>query len=161
MSIKRNYIYSEPNTAWKCIYKGSRDGFQSQRFHRTCDGRRNTLTIIQSTEGYLFGGYTNVAWNSQNQHICDPQAFIFTLVNPWSIPPTRYSIQPGRQSNAICGNSSCGPIFGYSDICVNSVNQCSFGFPNAYTDTTARGNQTFTNCESCTINEIEVYQKNE
>ena len=161
MPIEHNYIYGKPNTAWKRIYKGSRDGFQPQHFHHTCDGQRNTLTIIQSREGYLFGGYTSVAWDSQNQHICDPQAFIFTLVNPWSISPTRYSIQPDRQSNAIRGNSSCGPIFGYSDICVNSVKQCSFGFPNAYTDTTTRGNQTFTNCQSCTINEIEVYQKNE
>jgi hypothetical protein len=43
---------------WTLMYRGSRDGFMAANFHGRCDGRPNTLTIIETTKGYIFGGYT-------------------------------------------------------------------------------------------------------
>jgi len=167
VSRRNNHIYNERNTAWTLIYKGSRNGFEPQDFHRACDGQRKTLTIIQSIEGYLFGGYVKAAWkscdpvdnsNSNDQYIRDSQAFIFTLSNPYHIPPTRYALKLDQESHAIVGNSKYGPCFGASDIYVNSGKQCGFGFSSTYMDTTGRGNQTFTGAETCSVQEIEVYQ---
>ena len=40
----------------KLIYRASRDGFGADEFHSKCDGKRDTLSIIQTTNGYVFGG---------------------------------------------------------------------------------------------------------
>jgi hypothetical protein len=37
------------------LWRGSSDGFLAQNFHDRCDGRANTLTFIEDTEGNIFG----------------------------------------------------------------------------------------------------------
>jgi hypothetical protein len=46
------------------LWRGSRDGFKAQEFHRRCDGHANTLTVILDTKGNIFGGFTPVKWES-------------------------------------------------------------------------------------------------
>ena len=45
---------------WHLIYKASRDGFRASDFHRCCDNKGETVSVIHTTGGYLFGGYTDV-----------------------------------------------------------------------------------------------------
>ena len=49
---------------WRLIYKARRDGFRAADFHRHCDNRGETVSVIHTTDGYLFGGYTDVPWTS-------------------------------------------------------------------------------------------------
>jgi hypothetical protein len=49
---------------FKVLWRGSRDGFTAQEFHRRCDGRAKTLTLIADTNGNLFGGFRAVEWDS-------------------------------------------------------------------------------------------------
>ena len=42
----------------------SRDG-DLKAFHRYCDGIRPTVTIIQADNGTMFGGYTDIPWESE------------------------------------------------------------------------------------------------
>jgi len=48
-----------------------------------CDGKPNTLALIKSTTGYIFGGYTCVPWSSpgSGEYKRDSTAFLFTLTN--------------------------------------------------------------------------------
>ena len=46
------------------VYRGSRDGFRAEDFHKKCDGRSHTVTIIKNDAGKIFGGYTSVKWTS-------------------------------------------------------------------------------------------------
>lgn len=46
------------------IYRGSRDGFLSKNFHEKCDYKGETFSVIKSTKGYIFGGYTKINWDS-------------------------------------------------------------------------------------------------
>jgi hypothetical protein len=39
------------------LYRGSRDGFKSQTFRNLCGNIGYTLTIIESKENQIFGGY--------------------------------------------------------------------------------------------------------
>ena len=48
---------------WNLIYRSSRDGFEASSFHSKCDNKPNTLIIIKSTNGNVFGGYTEKSWN--------------------------------------------------------------------------------------------------
>ncbi len=43
---------------WNLIYRASQDGFEAANFHSKCDNKPNTLVIIKSENGNIFGGYT-------------------------------------------------------------------------------------------------------
>jgi len=68
------------NKKWKLIYRGTRDGFRGEDFHRHCDRKAGTVAIIKTTDGNVFGGYTEQLW-SLDGNIEDRSAFVFSLVN--------------------------------------------------------------------------------
>ena len=49
------------NSAWKCCWRASVDGWTASTFHSQCDGKGPTVTIIRVGK-YIFGGYTSVSW---------------------------------------------------------------------------------------------------
>jgi hypothetical protein len=44
------------------VFKGSRDGFNSGDFHRMCKDKPNTLSVVESEHGSIFGGFASLAW---------------------------------------------------------------------------------------------------
>ena len=46
----------------KLLYRASRDGWDASDFHRICNDKGATVTVVKSSDGYIFGGYTDVAW---------------------------------------------------------------------------------------------------
>jgi hypothetical protein len=46
---------------WKLLYRNSVDGLGTQTFHSKCDNHTNTITIILTTDGFVFGGFTPIA----------------------------------------------------------------------------------------------------
>ena len=102
------------------IYRASRDGFAAADFHAKCDGKANTLTLIKTTSGYIFGGYTACAWHPKNGYQKDPKAFIFSLVNKSKTP---LLIRGKSDHENVCSHKDYGPTFGRSsgcDICIFS-----------------------------------------
>jgi hypothetical protein len=160
---KLNEFYGKSNQQWELIYKASRDGFDANAFHSRCDNKGPTMTIIQSNNNYIFGGYTSIPWTSDNAYKNDTTAFLFTLTNPHNISPTKYLINSGYVGYAVYHYSSYGPTFGYGhDISLvnasNSNNSSYAKFPNSYTDTTGKGNNTFTGARNFTVSDIEVFK---
>jgi len=47
------------NKSFSLLWRGSRDGFDKEDFHRLCDGKVNTVTVIKNTNGFIFGKVTN------------------------------------------------------------------------------------------------------
>jgi hypothetical protein len=105
------------------LWRGSRDGFTAQEFHRCCDGRANTLTLIADADGNTFGGFTPVEWESRhdfpyNKGDDSARSFLFTLQNPDGFPERKCPLRDERRQWAICCNSEYGPVFGHDiDIC--------------------------------------------
>jgi hypothetical protein len=88
-------------------------GFAANDFHSKCDGHANTLTILKASESsFIFGGFTTIAWNSSIQRKSDPNAFLFSLINKDN-KPLKIRIDPNKHIDAIVGNPSYGPIFGW------------------------------------------------
>jgi len=148
-----------PGRQLTLIYKATKDGFAAADFHQKCDGKGPTLTVIKSTGGHLFGGYTSKQWSSAKNRFGDDSAFLFTLTNPHNIPPTKYSISG---SDAIYDEPTYHATFGGGhDIRVYSnahQNQKSYSvFPHSYDDTTGKGNTTFTGTDNFTVADIEVF----
>jgi hypothetical protein len=145
------------------LYKASRDGYDANAFHSRCNDKGPTMTIVRSNTNHLFGGYTSVAWASSNIHAADSNAFLFTLTNPCKIPPTKYPIQSSNTQNAVYHHSGYGPTFGSGHdlhVCANSnsVNGSYTNFPSNYSDTTGRGNNTFTGNRAFMTTDIEVFK---
>jgi len=70
-----------PKKKFELLMRGTRDGFTSHAFHEKCDIKGPTLIVIKSSEHQrIFGGYTNIDWNSLN---CGKryklQSFLFSL----------------------------------------------------------------------------------
>ncbi|CAF1001086.1 unnamed protein product [Didymodactylos carnosus] len=158
-----NRFYGKSSQQWKLIYKAVRDGFDVETFHRLCDNFNPTITVIQSEgNGYLFGGYTNVTWNlTSGPYKKDATAFLFTLTNPYNIPPTKYKVY--NSQHAIFQDPHYGPTFGGegegSDICVFiETNAGTIHFPQTYIDTSGKGNKTFTGYEQSKLSDIEIFK---
>ena len=111
---------------FKLLYRASRDGFAASSFHAKCDQQPNTLTVIKTTIGCIFGGYTSVSWDSKSRHKTDPNAFIFSLVNATQ-QPQFMPIKPTMTDRAVYCFSSHGPIFGRFDICIQNNSNLSAG----------------------------------
>ncbi|CAF3347769.1 unnamed protein product, partial [Rotaria socialis] len=108
-------------------------------------------------------GYASVSWTSNDGYNTDPSAFLFTLTNPHNIPPTKYPIKSDKEDEAVCHNSSYGPRFGKgADISVGnggtSRHSQYTNFPTTYSDTTEKGDTTFTGAKTFTLLEIEVFK---
>ena len=67
------------------LFKGSRDGFKAVDFHKHCDNKGPTVTIIKSEHGKIFGGYTTVSWTSPydkyGKSYRDKEAFVFSITH--------------------------------------------------------------------------------
>ena len=44
------------------LYRASENGWSVDDFHNYCDGFGRTFALIESSEGYLAGGYASVVW---------------------------------------------------------------------------------------------------
>jgi len=109
---------------WSLVYRASEDGFRAKDFHEKCDGIPNTLTIVKSTSGNVFGGFTERPWKL-NEFFNNKNGFIFSLINKDGNP---------FRASCIDESSFClsrhGPTFGNGkDLCLASrsnENELSF-----------------------------------
>ncbi len=51
------------NYDWKMIYRASEHEYTAKSFHEFCDDKGQTLVIIKSSGGWIFGGYTTQSWS--------------------------------------------------------------------------------------------------
>ena len=54
----------KPRSSFVLIYRASRDGWASSRFHALCDNKEPTVTVVKSGDN-IFGGYTEQSWDSK------------------------------------------------------------------------------------------------
>jgi len=146
-----------PGKRMRLLYRSSRDGASAALFHASCDGQGPTVTLIKSSNGFVFGGYAGVAWSSDDKwHSC-PSAFLFTVTNPHGDPITRFI--SNWDVNAVGCYVCHGPIFGRGDLFVSLAFDSSSHtyFPVSYNDTLGRGNATFTGGTIFNTAEMEVW----
>jgi hypothetical protein len=149
------------------LWRGGRDGFRARDFHRRCDGRANTLTLIEDTNGNIFGGFTPVKWESLDWRNCskaDPslKSFLFTLKNPRNVLARRFALKAEMKDEAIDCWSDWGPSFrdlSVSDNGNTNTRSCTYDFGVSYTnDTGLDGKTVFTSSQYFQVKEIEVFE---
>nr|XP_058967418.1 neurogenic locus notch homolog protein 1-like [Pocillopora verrucosa] len=96
------------SSRWLLCHRASKHGWAVSTFHINCDHRPNTVTIIKNGQ-YVFGGYTDIPWDSSGSYGNTRRAFIFSLRNK-ELHPFKSMVKTGK--NAIYKDSTHGPTFG-------------------------------------------------
>ncbi|KAL7531595.1 hypothetical protein ACHAWF_003845 [Thalassiosira exigua] len=96
------------------LYRSSRDGLSAANFHSKCDNQGCTLTVIETTGGFVLGGYSNTPWtapNSWNYKVAN-KAFLFALSGSDVTSPRKMKLKDAYDGKAVYHYSGHGPVFG-------------------------------------------------
>ncbi|KAG9288259.1 hypothetical protein G9A89_021290 [Geosiphon pyriformis] len=65
---------------FQLLLRGSRDGFTPADFHRLCDDKGATVSVIKvKRTGQVIGGYNPQSWHSRGERIDGKGSFVFSL----------------------------------------------------------------------------------
>ncbi|KAF2071635.1 hypothetical protein CYY_007043, partial [Polysphondylium violaceum] len=156
--IISDWIDITKTLTFELLYASEGNKFRAPAFHSACDGKGPTVTVIETTDGYVFGGYNSQSWKNTGgfRVYGDDKCFIFTLVNKHGIPPTKYL--PIKNIKEYVASNTNGPIFGNFDIAVKEAQGSYQLFPLSYKDTTGKGDKTLTPSRDFSIKNIEIYK---
>ena len=148
---------------FELLYRGTRDGFGANDFHRLCDNKGKTLVLIKNTSGHVFGGFASISWESSGGYKQAPGSFLFTLTNMHGIQPTKFPLKNENDGYAVYHYASYDPAFGGGhDICIYSycnTNTNSYAnLPNSYNDTTGKWNSIFSSNVSSGAFQVQEYE---
>jgi len=117
------------------LFRASKDGDSSRKFHEKCDYYGATITIVETVSGRRFGGYTSISWDkSKGNYDTSGINFLFSL-------DTRKYYKNTSGSNHTYHNENNGPTFGGGhDLCISDGcmgNQSSYTNKSNYEMTSA------------------------
>ena len=150
---------------WSFLYRRSRDGFGASDFHSHCDNKPNTLIIVKSENGNIFGGFSSVQWKPTTLWQEDKSAFIFSIVNNENRP---LLFIDSKNKYSIFSSMLNGPIFCIADkicICIyNSSNTNTNSYANLiathpeFVHCNEKARTFLTGAFNFQVQEIEVFQ---
>ena len=108
---------------FQLLYRSSRDGLSASNFHSNCDSKGCTLTVIETTDGLVVGGYSNTPWENSSVWKQANKAFLFALSGNGISSPSKMKLKNANDKHATFHHPSHGPVFGGShDLDVNGSN---------------------------------------
>jgi len=165
---KKLHKWTNLKKKWKLIYRGTKDGFGANDFHKNCDNQGPTITIIKSNHGNIFGGFNKNPWSSNNQNTQSMENFLFSYKNKNSKKPIQIKSANSNTQYSAYNGSSYGPTFGGGHdlyIC-NSCNSVGSSYTNlghtytliGYTYGQQNTKDYLAGSYNFTVIEIEVYK---
>eukprot|EP01012_Entosiphon_sulcatum_P041529 TRINITY_DN5537_c0_g1_i6.p1 TRINITY_DN5537_c0_g1~~TRINITY_DN5537_c0_g1_i6.p1 ORF type:complete len:308 (-),score=67.55 TRINITY_DN5537_c0_g1_i6:10-897(-) len=144
-------------TSLTLLFTAQKDGWAGQQFHAKCDGKGPTVVLLHSTTGCVFGGYAAASWEGGGgAYIAAPTSFIFTISNPYGIPPTRFGCT--EPQSALYGQGDRGPLFGAGcDIYVNQDMHTGGVTSKSYPVGSELGSLVFAGGKQFSLQNVEVY----
>ncbi|KAG9298443.1 hypothetical protein G9A89_008707 [Geosiphon pyriformis] len=117
---KNTPFESKLGNDFKLLLRGSRDGFTPADFHRLCDDKGATISVIKvKGTGQIIGGFNPQSWHSRNQWLDGEGSFIFYLGDDNAENAILSKFVKG------CGpfnGPDCGPYFGNNNIRLSGNN---------------------------------------
>ena len=145
------------------LYRGTRDGLNAKAFHRLCDNQGPTVTVVKSSEGYIFGGYSDLAWACQAGWSSSTKAFLFGLHCHKGKEPVKMTVKSGNPC-ALYQNRIYGPTFGAGhDLFIlegvgGAVSHSNLGSSYIRPPGYEQVPYYFTGARNFTISEVEVFK---
>ena len=103
LKLIKNWIHEDKRRTplFQLLFKMTRDGDSTKAFHNNCDHKGPTVTIIETDDNYIFGGFTNGSWDSDGHWANYGKDFVFSINRK-----KKYS--KGDNGDGI----ECGPTYG-------------------------------------------------
>jgi hypothetical protein len=122
--LSQFYSKEKKSVQWVKVFDSKTDSLSYTTFHSKCDNVGPTMSIMKSSQGNIFGGFTEKSWSGSGNYQTDPKAFLFSLVNSHKKP---CKLRSTSDSYSVYAYSTYGPTFGGGhNLCVNfSSNYCS------------------------------------
>ena len=137
------------------LYRKSNNDDSYETFHKLCDNKGPTLTLIKATEGFIIGGYTPLNWDNHSSWKIDDDTFIFSLTNK------RIFKKSGKSKDSIYCIKDAGPWFPYIG-CYGGKKNMSQGYfcysPNSEIEKSEEIISNEKKSRFFDIEEVEVYQ---
>ena len=109
---------NKKNIDFKKIFTMSLNGSSCNDFHKYCDNKGPTLTIIKTTNNKIFGGFTPLNWessgNGENKYDKSNQTFLFSLDLM-----KKFDMINAKKEAIYCTKNN-GPYFGGRDFSIES-----------------------------------------
>ncbi|ELP90541.1 hypothetical protein EIN_019300 [Entamoeba invadens IP1] len=156
---------------WTCansmelIYDSSKHFFDSKGFNENVCGSKNVMIIVMSGKS-IFGSWHSKKIPKEKKEGFvyvkgDENHFMFTLKNPYKIPPTRFfPIEVNKHTKSLCvsgsRNSACvvGVYSGYFIDVVDNSSSIDYSFNTNYEDHTSKGGLVFVGNQSFTTDRL-------
>lgn len=103
------HLQNSEKSYWALCWRSSSHGWRSRTFHRYCDGKGPTVTIVK-VGNYIFGGYTDKSWTWSNGYTQSSNAFIYSLRNNYGYGYFKKDVT--YSSYATYSYYNYGPTFG-------------------------------------------------
>ena len=148
----KNIIQIEP------LFKMSENGHKCDDFHRYCDNKGPTLTLVKTKKNKIFGGFTPLSWKKEGGEINDKsnQSFIFSL----NLMKKFDMINKGGKAIRCLKNE--GPDFGDEDFSLMENMKKGRTFANSSCNYLSNYNLELTGshaeCETFETEQLEVYK---
>ncbi|GBC26866.2 carbohydrate-binding module family 13 protein [Rhizophagus irregularis DAOM 181602=DAOM 197198] len=144
------------NTSYKfkLIFRGSRDGFDPNKFHEICDNQSRTVTVIKvKNSNEILGGYNPIDWYDDYYLTKSTKdSFIFSFENVDNIEKHILS-RVKNEDGAICYASDCGAYFD-NDLVMYG---CNF-YDDSYCQKSSYEKQIRNTEKKFSVEEFEVFQ---
>jgi len=116
--LKKELAFSSKSIGMTSLFVASEDGDAASKFHSACDGKGPTVIIVESTNGNVFGGFTDLSWTSSNGYKTSSNTFLFRLRPNMQ----RYNVMTAKRGNAVYHGLNYGPTFGGGhDLYINNL----------------------------------------
>ena len=136
------------------LFRKTRDGSNPNDFHNKCDNKGITITFIETTKGYKFGGYTELQWDNCSGGKIDKSTFLFSF---------NYCQKYHARNNkfCICCASNYCPWFGndcYPEIYFNCSLNKGQSYDSLSNNTFVSGRKLTNGEEFWEVKELEVFK---
>ena len=152
--FKDDSNFEKKNLETKLLYRATRDSDISRIFHKMCDNIKDTITLVKTKKGYIFGGYTSETWDGNN-YKKDDKAFCFSI-------DLKKKYNNKKTNNSIYCSLGIGPCFGDAFFWVNNRCFSEGGVvtekPNTCYDNQEGKNEINNGDQKFEIEEVEVFQ---
>jgi len=156
--VLKSWIPNSDNLRLKLLYRASIDGPSPQIFHKNCDEKGATVSLIKckssgASTSSVIGGFLDQSWHSRNTYTYSYGAFLFSLTP--GATPTKYPLLGSGRERAFYGHRTSGLRFGgghdlqTDDFKAGTITQNSYSNANAL-----RVN----NQNQFTVEEVEIFQ---
>ena len=99
---------------YELIFKMTTNGYTPKNFHDYCDNKGPTLTLIETKNNNIFGGFTPLSWNSNEKKGYNFNYDISKRTFLFSLNLMKKFDMFNRDKRAIKCHEDYGPTFGNS-----------------------------------------------